>query len=163
MAALRVLPDDLMADDLLAFIPRLKELDLKTDKRPIKLARRLAKAASVQAVATALIQSEPWNLMAVYFDAIDQFGHEFMSYHPPRMQGVTENDYEFYRHVMKGCYRFHDMMLHALLQYIDEQTNVILVSDHGYECGHRRPPPEEAKKKSGGVPPEFRHRMPERP
>ena len=149
-AALRVLPDSLMAEDLQAFIPRLEELDLKADDRPLKLARRLAKAASVQTVATSLIQSEPWNLMAVYFDAVDQFGHEFMSYHPPRMKGITERDYEFYQHVMAGCYRFHDMMLHALLQYIDEQTNVILVSDHGYECGHRRLPPEDARKNPEG-------------
>jgi predicted AlkP superfamily phosphohydrolase/phosphomutase/tetratricopeptide (TPR) repeat protein len=150
LAELRVAPDSLMAEDLLAFIPRLKELDLKFDDRPLKLARRLAKAASVQAIATALIQSEPWDLMAVYFDAIDQFGHEFMSYHPPRMQGITEKDFELYQHVMTGCYRFHDMMLHVLLQYIDEQTNVILVSDHGYECGHRRPSLEEAKKNPEG-------------
>ena len=33
---------------------------------------------------------------------------------------------------------------------IDEQTNVILVSDHRYECGHRRPPPEEAKRNPEG-------------
>jgi len=146
LAALRVTPDSLMAEDLLPFIPGLQELDLKTDKRPIKLARRLAKVASVQNLATHLIQSEPWNLMAVYYDAIDQFGHEFMSFHPPRMPGIAEKDFEFYQHVMTGCYRFHDMMLHALLQYVDEETNVILVSDHGYECGHRRLPPEEAKK-----------------
>jgi predicted AlkP superfamily phosphohydrolase/phosphomutase/tetratricopeptide (TPR) repeat protein len=150
MAALRVTPDSLMAEDLVAFIPRLAELDLKADDRPLKLARRLAKVASVQAVATALIQSEPWNLMGVYFDAIDQFGHEFMSFHPPRMPGITELDFELYQHVMTSCYRFHDMMLYTLLQYIDEQTNVILVSDHGYECGHRRPPPEEAKRNPEG-------------
>ena len=47
---------------------------------------------------------------------------------------------------MTGCYRFHDMMLHTLLQYTDEQTTVILVSDHGYECGHRRPAPDHAKR-----------------
>ena len=150
MTDLRMTPDSLTAEDLLAFIPRLGEIDLKTDDRPLKLARRLAKVASVQAVATALIQSEPWSLMAVYYDAIDQFGHEFMSFHPPRMEGVTEQDFEFYRHVMAGCYRFHDMMLHALLQYIDEQTNVILVSDHGYECGHRRLSPEDAKRNPEG-------------
>jgi predicted AlkP superfamily phosphohydrolase/phosphomutase/tetratricopeptide (TPR) repeat protein len=150
MAALRVTPDSLTAEDLLPFIPRLAELDLKTDDRPLKLARRLAKVASVQAIATALIQSEPWNLMGVYYDAIDQFGHEFMSYHPPRLKGITEQDFEFYQRVMTGCYRFHDMMLYTLLQYIDEQTNVILVSDHGYECGHRRPPPEDAKRNPEG-------------
>lgn len=150
LAALRVTPDSLMADDLLPFIPRLQELDLKTDRRPIKLARRLAKVASVQALATHLIQNEPWNLMAVYYDAIDQFGHEFMTFHPPKMAGIADQDFEFYQHVMTGCYRFHDMMLHALLQYVGDDTNVILVSDHGYECGHRRLPPDEAKKHPDG-------------
>ncbi len=145
-AALRVGLDDITAADLVPFIPRLAEIDLQRDDRPAKLARRLTRVATVQALATTLIQSEPWNLMCVYYDGIDQFAHEFMPYHPPRMQGITERDFELYQHVMSGCYRFHDMMLHTLLQYIDEQTTVILVSDHGYECGHRRPPPGDAKR-----------------
>ena len=149
-AGLRVPTESLFATDLLPFIPRLAEIDLKADDRPLKLARRLARAASVQAIATALIQSEPWNLMAVYFDAIDQFGHEFMAYHPPRLKGVSERDFDLYQDVMRGCYRFHDIMLHALLQYVDDQTTVILVSDHGYECGRRRPPLELGKQDPEG-------------
>jgi predicted AlkP superfamily phosphohydrolase/phosphomutase/tetratricopeptide (TPR) repeat protein len=137
-ATLQVRTESLMAQDLLPFIPRLAEINLKEDERPLKLARRLARAATVQAVATGLIQSEPWDLMCVYYDAIDQFGHEFMPYHPPRLKDVSERDFELYQGVMSGCYRFHDMMLHALLQYVGEETTVILVSDHGYESGHRR-------------------------
>ncbi len=143
--ALRVYPDSLFADDILPFIPRLAEIDLKKDDRPMQLAARLGRVASVQNVATALIQSEPWDLMCVYYDAIDQFGHEFMSYNPPRLEDVSERDFELYSEVMRGCYRFHDMMLHALLQYVGPETTVILISDHGYECGHRRPSPKEAK------------------
>ena len=149
-AALRVSAESLTAGDLLPFIPRLAEIDLKEDKRPVKLARRLARAASVQNVATALIQSEPWNLMCVYYDAIDQFGHEFMPYHPPRMKGVSERDFELYQEVMRGCYRFHDMMLHSLLQYVDAGTTVMLMSDHGYECGHRRPSLNDSKEDPEG-------------
>jgi predicted AlkP superfamily phosphohydrolase/phosphomutase/tetratricopeptide (TPR) repeat protein len=149
-AALRVPTESLLAEDLLPFIPRLAEIDLKNDDRPLKLARRLARVASVQNIATALIQSEPWNLMGVYYDAIDQFGHEFMPYHPPRMNGVTERDFELYQEVMRGCYRFHDMMLHALLQYVDEETTVILISDHGYESSRRRPPLEQGKQDPEG-------------
>ena len=149
-AALRVTTESLMAGDLLPFIPRLAGIDLKTDDRPLKLARRLARVASIQAAATALIQSEPWNLMGVYYDAIDQFGHEFMPYHPPRMNGVGERDFDLYQEVMRGCYRFHDMMLHALLQYVDAGTTVILISDHGYECGRRRPPLEQSKQDPEG-------------
>jgi len=150
LAALRVTTESLMPEDLLPFIPRLAEIDLKSDDRPLKLARRLARVASIQAIATYLIQSEPWNLMGVYYDGVDQFGHEFMPYHPPRMNGVTQRDFELYQEVMRGCYRFHDMMLHALLQYADAQTTVILISDHGYECGRRRPPLDEGKKNPEG-------------
>jgi predicted AlkP superfamily phosphohydrolase/phosphomutase/tetratricopeptide (TPR) repeat protein len=149
-AALRVPTESLTAEDLVPFIPRLAEIDLKKDDRPLKLARRLARVASVQAAATALIQSEPWNLMCVYYDAVDQFGHEFMPYHPPRMNGVSERDFELYQEVMRGCYRFHDMMLHALLQYVDAETTVMLISDHGYECGRRRPPLDQGKQDPEG-------------
>jgi predicted AlkP superfamily phosphohydrolase/phosphomutase/Flp pilus assembly protein TadD len=150
MAALRVTTESLFPEDLLPFIPRLAEIDLKNDDRPLKLARRLARVASVQAIATALIQSEPWDLMGVYYDAIDQFAHEFMPFHPPRMNGVSERDFELYQDVMRGCFRFHDMMLHALLQYVDAETTVMLISDHGYECGRRRPPLDQGKKDPEG-------------
>lgn len=143
---LRVGTESLTPEDLLPFIPRLAEIDLKTDDRPLKLARRLAKVASVQNIATSLIQTEPWNVMGVYYDGIDQFGHEFMPYHPPRMEGVSGRDFELYQEVMRGCYRFHDMMLHVLLQYVDAETTVILISDHGYECGRRRPAFDQGKK-----------------
>ncbi len=149
----RVPTDSLTPADLVPFIPRLVEINLQQDDRPLKLARRLARVATVQAAATALIQTEPWDLMCVYYDAIDQFAHEFMPYHPPRLAGVSERDSELYQGVMTGCYRFHDMMLHALLQYVDENTTVILVSDHGYECGHRRPAPA-----AGKADPELCHR-----
>jgi tetratricopeptide (TPR) repeat protein len=51
---------------------------------------------------------------------------------------------------MRGCYRFHDMMLHALLQYVDAETTVILISDHGYESGRRRPLLEQGKEDPEG-------------
>jgi predicted AlkP superfamily phosphohydrolase/phosphomutase/tetratricopeptide (TPR) repeat protein len=149
-ATLRVNVDSLTAGDLVPFIPRLAEIDIKQDDRPLKLARRLSRVATVQALATALIQGEPWNLMGVYYDAIDQFGHEFMPYHPPRMDGVSERDFELYQDVMRGCYRFQDMMLHVLLQYVDEETTVILISDHGYESGRRRPALDAGKQDPEG-------------
>jgi len=138
-------PASLAAEDILPFIPRLREIDLAQDDRPYRLARRLARAASVQAAATALIQTRPWNLMCVYYDAIDQFGHEFMPYHPPQLPDVSEREFELYKDVMTGCYRFHDMMLHSLLQYVDDQTTVILVSDHGYQSGGGRPQTEAGR------------------
>ncbi len=63
--------------------------------------------------------------MAVYFDAIDQFGHHFMPYHPPAVEGISARDAEIFKDVMIGCYRFHDMMLEALLQNAGQRH-------HGY-------------------------------
>jgi predicted AlkP superfamily phosphohydrolase/phosphomutase len=57
------------------------------------------------------MEHEPWDFMAVYYDAIDHFGHGFMKYHPPRQDWIPERDFELYSGVVDMGYRFHDMML----------------------------------------------------
>ena len=44
-----------------------------------------------------------------------------------------------YKDVVKGAYRFHDMMLERLLDLAGPETTVILCSDHGFESGSQRP------------------------
>jgi tetratricopeptide (TPR) repeat protein len=99
----------------------------------------LAECVSVHSAATWLMDNEPWDVMAVYYDAIDHFCHGFMRYHPPRQPFVSERDFDLYSGVIEGCYRFHDMMLGALLQLAGEDTHVILSSDHGFHPDHNRP------------------------
>lgn len=135
---LKVNPEDLDAQAILPFLPRAAEIDPTTDKRLGKLASLLGRTSSIHAAACALMVKEPWDFMAVYYDAIDQFGHHFMPYHPPAMEGISEHDAEIYKDVMVGCYRFHDMMLESLLDYAGKDTTVILVSDHGFHSGSGR-------------------------
>jgi tetratricopeptide (TPR) repeat protein len=85
------------------------------------------------------MEKEPWDLMAVYYDAIDHFSHGFMKYHPPRQEHVSERDFDLYRGVVEAGYRFHDQMLGSLLSLAGEDTVVILVSDHGFHPDHQRP------------------------
>jgi tetratricopeptide (TPR) repeat protein len=99
----------------------------------------MAQGASVHSVATAILQNEPWDFAAVYYETIDTVGHHFMPYHPPRMAAINERDFELYREVITGVYRWHDMMLARLLQLAGEETTVILVSDHGFHSDHLRP------------------------
>ncbi|MBN2562275.1 MAG: alkaline phosphatase family protein [Phycisphaerae bacterium] len=139
LADLRVHPHELTADQLLPFIPRAAEIDQAKDPRLAILAKILAECATVHAAATALIQLEPWDFMAVYYDAIDHFSHGFMRYHPPRQPWVPEKDYELYKDVVEGGYRFHDMMLGILLKLAGPDTTVLLVSDHGFHPDHLRP------------------------
>lgn len=121
------------------FIPKFAEIDQKKDQRLTGFAKTLADTVTIHGAATALMQLEPWDFMAVYYDGIDHFGHGFMKYHPPRQSFIKEEDFEIYKGVVEGGYRFHDMMLGALLHLAGEDTTVILISDHGFHPDHLRP------------------------
>ena len=139
LASLACSPAGITDDQLRAFLPRLQEIDRSSDGRPARVAEQLARTASVQAVATAILQNEPWDFLAVYFDGIDVLGHYFMPYHPPRMRGVSQEDFARYSSVMTGVYQLHDLMLGRLLALAGPETTVIVVSDHGFHCDGQRP------------------------
>ena len=136
MSALRMHQADVGAEHLLPFVPKAAEVDQGKDRRLQSLAKIIADCGNVQAAATFLLRQEPWDFMGVYFDAIDHFGHGFMKYHPPRQEGISEEDFERYRGVIEAGYRFHDMMLGVLLHLAGEDVTVLLVSDHGFHPDH---------------------------
>jgi tetratricopeptide (TPR) repeat protein len=138
-AKLRFHPLELTAEEILPFIPRAAEIDQERDKRLSMAMKTLAEASSVHAAATWAMENQPWDLIAVYYDAIDHFCHGFMKYHPPRQTHIPEQDFELYKDVVQGGYRYHDMMLARLLELAGEDTTIILVSDHGFHPDHNRP------------------------
>jgi len=139
LADLRVHPQELTSDVIALFVPEFSLIDQKDDHRLEGLARIIADCATVHAAATALIQLEPWDFMAVYYDAIDHFSHGFMRFHPPRLSWVSEEDFRLFNGVVEAAYRFHDMMLGVLLELAGEETTVVLISDHGFYSDHLRP------------------------
>lgn len=138
---LRVSPFEIDPNEIVRlFVPRAPEVDQSKDQRLSLLVERLAEAYSVQAAATWLLEHRPdWDFMAVYFRAIDELSHIFMPFHPPRMEGVPEPDYEIYKGVVEMSYRAHDMMLQRLLDLAGPDSAVMLVSDHGFHSDHLRP------------------------
>lgn len=113
-----------------------------------KLVKLMAYAASIEAAAHATMQAGPWDATMVFFDAIDTVGHHFMQYRPPRMGHVTEREVQRYGAVMDRVYEWHDAALGRLLERAGPGTTVILVSDHGFHSGAKRPnlkglPPEQ--------------------
>jgi len=139
LARFKVFPNELTEAHILPFIPEAAQIDQKKDKRLSSFAKILSDNASVHAVATALMENEPWDFTAVYYDGIDHFSHAFMAYHPPKLEWVKDEDFAMYKDVVKGAYRFHDMMLERLLDLAGPDTTVILCSDHGFESGSQRP------------------------
>lgn len=136
----RVHPAEMTSSMLLPFVPNLRtNKELREDKRVFGISKTLAHAASVHAASTYLIRETEWDFMAVYHDAIDHFSHISMKYYPPRRSHIEEKDYENFNGVVEAGYRFHDMMLERTLDLIDDQTTVVLLSDHGFHCDHLRP------------------------
>jgi tetratricopeptide (TPR) repeat protein len=110
------------------------------DEKPMgQLRNILAHCASVQAEATRLMLTQDWDLGAIFFDGLDLLGHCFMPYHPPQRPGVPEREFELFKDVVTGGYRFFDMMLESILAHAGEETTVILVSDHGFKSDDLRP------------------------
>lgn len=139
LAAVRVHPETLAPELVERFIPLAREIDQDRDQRLGGFLRTLAEAMSIQSAALWLLQNEPWNFFAVYYESIDHFSHGFMRYHPPRQSWIGERDFELYHNVISTVYEFHDEMLGDLLRHTGEGTSVILMSDHGFHPDHLRP------------------------
>ena len=136
---LRVHPLELMGEDILPFVPDGAEIDQTNDRRVASIMKITAECSSVHAAATQLLESEPWDFAAVYYDAIDHYSHGFMKYRAPQQKSVSDQDFKMYRHVVDMGYIYHDMMLKQLLNNVDENTTVLLISDHGFHPDHLRP------------------------
>ncbi len=139
MAPRRMMPQEVTREHILPFIPRAAEIDQDKDRRLENFAGVLSSTVTIQALATEIMEHEPWDFSAVYFDGVDHFCHGFMPFHPPRLAHVPEHEFEIYKDVVRGAYRFHDMMLERLLQLAGPDTTIVLCSDHGFLSGSNRP------------------------
>jgi len=138
-AQFRVHPNEITANHLMPFVPDLGKVDQSKDKRLYALSKITAHAASLHAAFTHILRTEEWDFAALYLDAIDHYSHGFMKFYPPRRPHIPQNQYDLYNHVVIAGYRFHDMMLGRLMHLIDEDTTLMLVSDHGFQPDHLRP------------------------
>lgn len=138
LGELRVNPMELTGDFIRQFVPEYDRVDQATDKRLHTLGKIIAETMSVHAVATELLETEPWDFAAVYYSSLDHFGHAFMRYHPPRLPHVSEVDFAIYQPIIANAYRYHDAMLGMLLNFTDANTTVILMSDHGFHPDENR-------------------------
>lgn len=138
LAGLRMHPDLIVPETVEPFIPLAREIDQEKDQRLAAFLRTLAECMSIQSAALWLLDNQPWDFFAVYFEAVDHFCHSFMRYHPPRQKWIGARDFELYRNVVSMAYQFHDEMLGSLVHKAGDDTTVILMSDHGFHPDHLR-------------------------
>lgn len=117
----------------------LKDLADATPAEFRRLAGIVAGARSYQAVALDLLSRGQPDLFSVYYQGIDEVCHRFAHYMPPKMAMVSQEDYERYRGTVESYYRYQDRLLGQVLARLAPDTNVILLSDHGFRNGGGRP------------------------
>ena len=139
LSELRVHPSEFKRRDILPFVPKGAEINQDNDRRVASVMKVLAECSTIHATATELLEKQEWDFAAIYYDAIDHFCHGFMKYHPPQQPQISDHDFEMYQHVVTTGYIYHDMMLGRLLELADEDTTVMLISDHGFHPDHLRP------------------------
>ncbi len=138
LADLRMFPYEITEAHILPFIPKAKAINQEKDKSLNSFAKMMAQNTSIHCAATQLMRTTEWDFMAIYYDLIDHFCHAFMKYYPPKQQHIPQNLFDIYKDAVVGAYRYQDMMLERTLELVDKDTTVIVMSDHGFESGHRR-------------------------
>lgn len=134
----KVYPESITDQELLNFVPEAANVDQDTDKSLVKLSVITAENLTVFNSTIKLMKETDWDLTAAYFGGIDQYCHQFMKYHPPMLPTVDEKEFGLYNEVINAAYIFHDEMLARLLEQTDENTVIIIISDHGFHSDHLR-------------------------
>jgi len=148
ISALRIFPDQFPEETLRRLLPRYKEVGWG-DERISGLKKKMSYAESLGAASKYLMKSKNWNACFLFLDAIDTMGHQFMQYREPKMEHVSDSEVRWFSEVMDQVYIWHDQLLGELIEIAGTETNIILVSDHGFHNGSLRP-------KLANLPPERR-------
>ncbi len=103
------------------------------------LTKILASTRTYHAIALDLLERGQPDLLAVYYQGIDEVCHRFAHYMPPKMGMVTDEDYARFRDTVFAYYRYQDRLLGEILERLDPNSAVIVLSDHGFLNGTARP------------------------
>ena len=96
-------------------------------------------ALNVQTMATYALAHGPGGHASIYFDALDHFKHLGMKYAPPKLPNVDDDSFNKYQFIVEAAYRLHDLCLGVLRGFTSEDSHFLLVSDHGFKSGNKRP------------------------
>ncbi len=114
------------------------------------LVRILASTRTYHAAALHLLRDSPPDVLAVYYQGIDEVCHRFAHYLPPRLSWVDGGAYEKYRDAVTSFYEYQDGLLGELLRTAGDGVTVVVLSDHGFESGSDRPDfPPDLHQKAG--------------
>ncbi len=104
----------------------------------------LATAKAYRSVSLELYGDYDPAWMGVYFEQVDSLSHLFMKYTEPKMDGMSDEFFEKYKDVIENYYVYQDEILADFVKAADENTIIIVCSDHGFKTGDLRLAENEA-------------------
>ena len=136
LSSLLLKPEEIPAAAIAQFFPDM-ELDSKDDvvRSVLKITTH---ALNVQLLATFALDYGAGGHASIYFDALDHYKHLGMKYAPPQLNGVSDEDFARYQHLVESAYRLHDLCLGTLMGQLDPNGTALLISDHGFVSGKDR-------------------------
>ena len=102
------------------------------------LRKIIATTRSYHDIALHLLENQA-DLTLAYYEGTDTVGHRFARFLPPAMPGVSEEEVAKFGSAMPEFYEWADELLGELLEAVDDDTLVLLISDHGFFTGEARP------------------------
>ena len=123
MRDLRVHPGDIGPAELRALIPRLEEIDGRSDRRPHHLAVALARSATVHAAATHIAEQEQWDFLLVHYSLLVDVWRAIQA---------APDAGETYHDAWGGAYRLLDVMLGRLKALAGPNVLTFLVAAAGW-------------------------------
>jgi tetratricopeptide (TPR) repeat protein len=78
-------------------------------------------------------------LFGVYFEFTDSVCHLFMRHMDPAVPGTDPDEARRFRHGVHAAYAEADRILGDVLEMLDDETVLIIMSDHGFKSGAMRP------------------------
>jgi len=97
-----------------------------------------ASTQSFRKIANHLLEDRP-DFLGVYFELLDATGHLFMQHASPRLPYIAEAEYEIYKDAIEQTYVLQDQIIGELYDRCDDNTVLMIVSDHGFKSGVARP------------------------
>lgn len=118
----------------------LKHRDMEQDPKDAINGLILLYAATrtYESIAMHLLEHDHPDVLAVYFELVDATSHLFMLESPPRMSDVSEADYARFKDAVAQAYITQDAILGRFMDALDDNSVLMVVSDHGFKSGASR-------------------------
>ena len=100
----------------------------------------LAASHTYAEIGMKLFTERPTDVRVVYFEGPDTASHLFMPFMPPRSDPVQPQKVEWFGDVVPEFYKYQDEWIGRFIDaFADDQTTIVLSSDHGFKMAGERP------------------------